>query len=92
MKGKAGNRGTEGHKLWLFDLAHGNLEEDQIVRGFIKYYALEGCQMEHVQNDLVFRTACGAEHSGYAMESLREALEKAAESEKAAGQRRVKRL
>lgn len=79
MKGQAGNRGTEGHKLWLFDLAHGNLTEDQIVRGFIKYYVLEGCQMEHVKDDLVFRTVHGAGYSGQAMESLRAALEQAAE-------------
>ena len=24
------NRGTEDHKIWLFDLAHGNLKDDQL--------------------------------------------------------------
>ena len=38
------NRATEDHKIWLFDLAHGNLTELEIVKGFIKFY------------DLVFRT------------------------------------
>lgn len=69
-----GNRGTEGHKLWLFDLAHGNLTPEQTVRGFIKFYALEELCVGHVQDDLVFRTGCGASHAGYAMEHLRTAL------------------
>ena len=33
------NRATEDHKIWLFDLAHGNLTELEIVKGFIKFYA-----------------------------------------------------
>ena len=36
------NRATEDHKIWLFDLAHGNLTNSQIVKGFVKYYALNG--------------------------------------------------
>ena len=35
-----GQRGSEGHKLWLFDLAHGNLNDCQILQGFLKYYVL----------------------------------------------------
>lgn len=36
---------TEEMKIRLFDLAHGNLEHDQIIKGFIKHYAI---------NDMVF--------------------------------------
>ncbi len=32
------NRATEEHKIWLFDLAHGDLSESQIVKGFNKFY------------------------------------------------------
>lgn len=50
------NRATEDHKIWLFDLAHGNLTELEIVKGFIKFYALNGFTVGNVQDDLVFRT------------------------------------
>lgn len=69
-----GNRGTEEHKMYLFDLAHGNLSPGQTVRGFLKFYALEGLCVENVQNDLVFRTRYGAYHAEETMERLRTAL------------------
>ncbi len=72
-----GIRATEGHRTWLFDLAHGNLSEPQIMQGFIRYYVLEGCLLANVQDDLVFRTAFGGQYAEQAMESLREVLEKA---------------
>lgn len=50
------NRGAEEHKIWLFDLAHGNLTDQEIVKGFIKYYALNGFTLGNVQDDLVFKT------------------------------------
>lgn len=50
------NRATEDHKIWLFDLAHGNLTELEIVKGFIKFYALNGFTVGNVQDDLVFKT------------------------------------
>lgn len=70
------NRATEDHKLWLFDLAHGNLTEKRIVQGFIKYYALNGFTVENVMDDIVFRTCYRPEE---AMMSLKGALEKVAE-------------
>ena len=73
-----GIRATEGHRTWLFDLAHGNLSEPQIMQGFIRYYVLEGCLLANVQDDLVFRTAFGSRYVEQAMESLREVLEKMA--------------
>lgn len=74
-----GNRGSEEHKLWLFDLAHGNAAEDQIVRGFIKYYVLNGLIIGNVQDDILFRTHYGDAHAGEAMARLRDALQKAAD-------------
>ena len=66
------NRATEDHKIWLFDLAHGNLIDQEIVKGFIKYYALNGFTIGNVQDDLIFRT--NYEAAG-AIESLKRALE-----------------
>jgi len=65
------NRATEDHKIWLFDLAHGNLTNSQIVKGFVKYYALNGFTVGNVQDDLVFRTHYNPSQG---MESLRGAL------------------
>ena len=31
----------EDKETWLFDLAHGDLDEDAIVKGFIKHYVLQ---------------------------------------------------
>lgn len=73
------NRATEEHKIWLFDLAHGNLSELQTVQGFLRYYALNGLEPGHVQNDLCYRTHCGGTHAGEAMARLRGALQKAAD-------------
>ncbi len=69
------NRATEDHKIWLFDLAHGNLTDQEIVSGFIKYYALNDFTVGTVQDDIVFRTHY--DPAG-AMKSLRAALSKAA--------------
>lgn len=66
------NRATEDHKIWLFDLAHGNLTDQEIVKGFIKYYALNGFTIGNVQDDIIFRTNYEATR---AIQSLKEALE-----------------
>lgn len=42
VKGKNMNRYTEDMKIWLFDVAHNNLPDDDILKGFIKYYVLFG--------------------------------------------------
>ena len=75
MDTKLRSMGTEEHRLWLFDLAHGNLDEYRIVKGFIKYYVLEGLALGNVQDDIVFKTHYMPEN---AMESLKTALEQAA--------------
>lgn len=70
-------RGTEEHKLWLFDLAHGNLQDDEILKGFIKYYVLSGCVLSNVIDDIVFRTHYDLDKTVGIKNKLTEVLEKA---------------
>lgn len=65
----------EEKKLWLFGLAHGNLSEDAIVRGFIKFYILQGQEIGNVQDDIHFHTCYGDDKCRRAAEDLRNALE-----------------
>ena len=69
-------RATSDHKIWLLDLAHGNLTDEKILKGFIKYYALTGCTLGNVIDDVVFRTHY--DPTGI-KEKLIEVLEKAAD-------------
>ena len=68
----AKNRATDEHKLWLFDMAHGDLSELDVVKGFIKFYALNGFTVWNVIDDIVFRTHYDP---GKAKEILTTALE-----------------
>ena len=61
-------RGTEEHKLWLFDLAHGNLQDQQILKGFLKYYVLDGYSMANVVDDMRF-------HTHYSLDQIRQSKE-----------------
>ena len=65
----------EEMKVWLFDLAHGNLEDDAIIKGFIKFYILQGKAICNVQDDIHFHTFYGDDNCKRAMEDLRGALE-----------------
>lgn len=65
----------EDKATWLFDLAHDNLDEDAIVKGFLKHYALQGRSIGDVQQDLHFRTSYGDFYLGSAMCILRLAIE-----------------
>lgn len=60
---------------WLFDLAHGDLDEDAVVKGFLKHYVLQGRSTGDVLQDLHFRTHYGDFYLESAMASLRRALE-----------------
>lgn len=53
------DRFTEDMKLWLFDVAHGNLDDEKILKGFIKYYVLHGQAIGNVQDDITFHTMYG---------------------------------
>lgn len=65
----------EDKELWLFDLAHGNLDEDSIVKGFLKHYVLQNQGIDDVQQHLHFHTHYGDYYMESAMSSLRRALE-----------------
>ena len=73
------NRGTEDHKIWLFDLAHGNLKDKQILQGFLKYYVLEGYVMANVVDDMRFHTHYSLDQIRQSKESLERVLRAAAE-------------
>lgn len=44
-----------GIKTWLFALVDGKLSDDQMVKGFIKYYALNGLVIGNVQQDIILK-------------------------------------
>ena len=67
-------KGSEEMKLWLFDLAHGNLSDEQIVQGFTRYYTLLGLTIGNVQDDMVFHTHYDPEQIRAAMKRLRDVL------------------
>ncbi len=74
-------RGTEEHRMWLFDLAHGNLRDSQILKGFLKYYALDGYSMANVVDDMRFHTHYSLEQIRQSKESLERVIRAAAGEE-----------
>ena len=65
----------EDKATWLFDLAHDDLGDDAIAKGFLKHYVLQGKGIDDVQRDMHFRTHYGDLYLQAAMVSLRRALE-----------------
>lgn len=62
-------------KLWLFDLAHSNIpNQEDIVKGFIKHYVLFGRTIGNVQDDIVFHTLYGETGLNIAMTNLKDSL------------------
>ncbi len=47
-------------KIWLFDLAHGNLNDSTVLSGFVKYYVLHDMNVHDVVRDIVFNTSYGS--------------------------------
>lgn len=70
-------RDTEDMKTWLFDLAHDtdNMNYERVVQGFIKHYVLNGLTVGNVMQDIMFHTEYGVKNCGYAMQTLKSALE-----------------
>ncbi|MEY8356918.1 hypothetical protein AALB39_26735 [Lachnospiraceae bacterium 54-53] len=68
------DRYTEEMKLWLLDLAHGNLSDKDILKGFIKYYVLHDFGVGQVVSDIVFHTIYGTGGVITAKESLLKVL------------------
>ncbi|WP_077612752.1 hypothetical protein [Clostridium sp. Marseille-P2415] len=67
-------RYTEEMKLWLFNLACGNLNDENTLKGFIKYYVLYDFGVSQVINDIVFHTMFGTGGVINARESIIKAL------------------
>lgn len=65
----------EDKAIWLFDLAHGDLDTDAVVKGFIKHYVLLGQGIGDVQQNLHFHTSYGDFYMETAISALRKALE-----------------
>ena len=65
----------EDKAIWLFDLAHGDLDDDAVLRGFLKHYVLQSQGIDQVQQDLHFHTNYGDFYMESAMNSLRRSLE-----------------
>lgn len=67
--------------MWLFDLAHGNLRDSQILKGFLKYYALDGYSMANVVDDMRFHTHYSLEQIRQSKDSLERVIRAAAGEE-----------
>lgn len=64
-------RVTTDMRIWLFDLAHGNLKSDKaVLSGFIRYYVLYGLTLDNVKDDIHFRTNYGVDGVIKAYETL----------------------
>ena len=57
-------------KLWLFDLAHGNLSDKAIIAGFLKHYVLWDCTIGDVKRDIIFHTNYGKKGCEIAVNTL----------------------
>ncbi len=68
-------RDTKEMRLWLFDLAHGNLTDEIILKGFIKHYVLFGYTVGTVQDNIRFHTNYGDDGCYRAMSDLKRVLE-----------------
>lgn len=64
--------------MWLFDLAHGNLRDSQILKGFLKYYVLDGYSMANVVDDMRFHTHYSLDQIRQSKESLERVIRAAA--------------
>lgn len=64
--------------MWLFDLAHGNLRDPQILKGFLKYYVLDGYSMANVVDDMRFHTHYSLDQIRQSKESLERVIRAAA--------------
>lgn len=51
---------TEEMKIWLFDVAHGNLTDETTLKGFLKYYVSLDMSFFDLKRDILYRTSYGA--------------------------------
>ena len=81
-----------GIKTWLFALVDGKLSDDQMVKGFIKYYALNGLVIGNVQQDIILKTVIGQWRYQGPMAELRRALAEYADGEETRTLREVQSI
>ena len=81
-----------GIKTWLFALVDGKLSDDEMVKGFIKYYALNGLVIGNVQQDIIFKTVIGQWRYQKPMAELRRALAEYADGEETRTLREVQSI
>ena len=74
-------RRNEDMKVWLFDLVHNNLNDQEILKGFIKYYVLWDLTISDVHRDIHFKTSYSIMGTKVALDSLRRVLQKYVEKE-----------
>lgn len=67
-------RTTEEMKIWLFDLAHGNLSDENILKGFIKHYVVFDLGINDLRREIHFHTNYGEEGQRKAIEDLKRVL------------------
>ena len=68
-------RYNESMKVWLFDLVHNNLNNTEIVQGFIKYYVMYDRTISDVHSDIHFYTNYSVNNTRIALNNLRNVLE-----------------
>lgn len=76
---KKSTRCNEDMKIWLFDLAHDNLNDQEILKGFIKHYVLYDLTISDVHQDIRFHTLYGVIGTKVALNNLRGVLKEYAE-------------
>lgn len=77
---------------WLFALVDGKLSDDEMVKGFIKYYALNGLVIGNVRQDIIFKTVIGRQKYQKPMAELRRALAEYADGEETRTLREVQSI
>lgn len=78
---KKSTRCSEDMKVWLFDLVHNNLDDQEILKGFIKYYVLYDLTISDVHQDIRFHTLYGVIGTKVALNNLRRVLKEYTEKE-----------
>lgn len=68
------NRCTEDMKMWLLDLTYSRLSDDEVLKGFVKYYVLYNLSISRVFDDLHFRTYYPADRIAVALDHLKKVL------------------
>ena len=53
------NRTSDEMKIWLFDVANGNLTDEAVLKGFLKYYVCQDMALSDIKRDILYRTSYG---------------------------------